>query len=96
MNQMARNDSEVSTEELESLGIKVSLETMEIQSWEKSITLELDGQSYPMTLFWDKFNGYQLDHSEKNLPEIIYELMGRPEFEYVLDCITVEQERWSK
>lgn len=79
--------SEVTQDELLSkYDIQLKKET--VTGWLKEITLtDALGNVILAHLFWDDMNGYNviINHTTR-LPE-----MDRPEFEYILDCITEDQ-----
>ena len=54
--------------------------------WTKYITLHTDGKDkkYTGRLHWDSNDGYNMVWDDNKMPEEAY----RPEFEYVLDCIS--------
>lgn len=76
--------SEVTQDELLSkYDIQLKKET--VTGWLKEITLtDATGKVTILHLYWDDSDGYNvMINDTKDLPE-----MDRPEFEYVLDCIT--------
>ena len=80
--------SEVTINELNHLGIGVHLASKEVGRWTKYIDITYEGVDYGVALTWDEQDGYQLDTLASGLPNTVKDLTERPEFEYVLDCIT--------
>jgi hypothetical protein len=57
----------------------------ETNGWTKYIRLHADGKDeYAGRLHWDTHDGYSMYWDDDKIPVEAY----RPEFEYVLDCIT--------
>ena len=83
-------NNQVTAEELEGKGIKVSLDGKEERQWVKFITLSYEGREYELELGWDDVYGYSLSTEGEDLPEEIANLTERPEFEYILDSLTEE------
>ena len=65
----------------------ISANNTEIIGWKRHIILSGDTHTYIGRLYWDSDNGYEMywDDDSGVPPEA-----SRPEFEYVLDCLTTE------
>lgn len=65
----------------------ISSSDTETIGWKRHIILSTDTNSYMGRLYWDSDDGYEMywDDDSQVPPEA-----SRPEFEYVLDCITME------
>lgn len=89
MKQYLEKMGEVSVEEIEREGYQVVLEEKEETSWVKTIKItDKDGISSTYWLYWNMSDGYRLEIvSGLGTPD----LEMRPEFEYVLDCLTEER-----
>ena len=80
--------SEITIDEMVREGYQVVLEEKEETAWEKTITItDKDNNSQQLKLYWDIQDGYSLLFDGVGLPD----LAMRPEFEYVLDCLTEER-----
>jgi hypothetical protein len=66
----------------------VLLKFTDYLSWTKTIRfIDRERKSYSGTLHWDASAGYKLTFPA-DVPKDLLEMAMRPEFEYVLDCIT--------
>jgi len=66
----------------------VLLKFTDYLSWTKTIRfIDRERKSYNGILHWDASNGYALTFPA-DVPKDLLEMSTRPEFEYVLDCIT--------
>jgi hypothetical protein len=83
------NMSEVTVDEMVREGYQVELEEKEETAWVKTITItDKAGVVNRCWLYWDMGDGYRLEYIDGvGLPD----LEMRPEFEYVLDCLTEER-----
>ena len=81
--------NEVSKQELTQLGIKVELTDKEIVEWVKDMDITYEGVSCHARLRWDTYSGYELTLDD-DAPAILHDLADRPEFEYILDDLTEE------
>jgi hypothetical protein len=83
------NLGEVSMDEMEREGYQVVLEEKEETAWVKTITItNKAGVANRYWLYWNMGEGYRLEIIDGiGLPN----LEMRPEFEYVLDCLTEER-----
>ena len=80
--------SELTMSEMAREGYQVVLEDKEETAWEKTITItDKDNTSQQLKLYWNIDNGYSVVFDGVGLPD----LAMRPEFEYVLDCLTEER-----
>jgi hypothetical protein len=80
--------SEITIDEMVREGYQVVLEEKEETAWEKTITItDKDNNSQQLKLYWDIQDGYSVLFDGVGLPD----LAMRPEFEYVLDCLTEER-----
>jgi hypothetical protein len=81
--------SELTMSEMTREGYQVVLEEKEDTAWVKTITItDRAGVSNRYWLYWDMGDGYRLEIIDGiGLPN----LAMRPEFEYVLDCLTEER-----
>ena len=80
--------SELTMSEMVREGYQVVLEEKEYTAWEKTITItDRDNASQQLKLYWDIQDGYSVEFDGIGLPD----LAMRPEFEYVLDCLTEER-----
>ena len=80
--------SELTMSEMAREGYQVVLEEKEDTAWEKTITItDRDNNSQQLKLYWDIQDGYSVVFDGVGLPD----LAMRPEFEYVLDCLTEER-----
>jgi len=80
--------SELTMSEMAREGYQVVLEEKEYTAWEKTITItDKDNTSQQLKLYWDIQDGYSVVFDGVGLPD----LAMRPEFEYVLDCLTEER-----
>ena len=81
--------SELTMSEMAREGYQVVLEEKEDTAWVKTITItDKAGVSNRYWLYWDMGDGYRLEVIDGiGLPD----LAMRPEFEYVLDCLTEER-----
>lgn len=63
----------------------ISSSPQEITGWKRHVIISTDTNSYMGRLYWDSDDGYSMywDNDSSTPPEA-----SRPEFEYVLDCIT--------
>ena len=63
----------------------ISSSPQEIIGWRRHVIISTDTNSYMGRLYWDSNDGYDMywDDDSQVPPEA-----SRPEFEYVLDCIT--------
>lgn len=67
---------------------KIELLDSNVRAWDKHIYLTApDGETYSILLYWNSEDGYILD-SDNDIP---LEFRDRPEFEYVLDCLTADK-----
>jgi hypothetical protein len=89
MKQHLENLGEVSMDEMEREGYQVVLEEKEETAWVKTITItNKAGVANRYWLYWNMGEGYRLEVIDGiGLPT----LEMRPEFEYVLDCLTEER-----
>ena len=79
--------SELTMSEMAREGYQVVLEEKEDTAWEKTITItDRNNTSQQLKLYWDIQDGYSVVFDGVGLPD----LAMRPEFEYVLDCLTEE------
>ena len=80
---------EITVDEMVREGYQVVLEEKEDTAWVKTITItDKAGVSTTYWLYWDMGDGYRLEIVNGiGLPD----LAMRPEFEYVLDCLTEER-----
>lgn len=79
---------EITVNEMVREGYQVVLEEKEETAWEKIITItDKDGNRQQLKLYWDIQDGYSVVFDGDGLPD----LEMRPEFEYVLDCLTEER-----
>jgi hypothetical protein len=66
---------------------KIELLDSNVRAWDKHIYLTSpDGLTFSILLYWNSEDGYILD-SDNDVP---LEFKDRPEFEYVLDCLTTD------
>ena len=66
----------------------VMLKFTDYESWTKTIRfIDRDRKSYTGILHWDHHTGYSIT-LPIDVPKDLLEMSTRPEFEYVLDCIT--------
>jgi len=80
--------SELTMSEMVREGYQVVLEEKEDTAWEKTITItDRDNTSQQLKLYWDIQDGYSVVFDGAGFPN----LADRPEFEYVLDCLTEER-----
>ena len=81
--------SELTMSEMVREGYQVVLEEKEDTAWVKTITItDRAGVANTYWLYWDMGDGYRLEIVNGiGLPD----LAMRPEFEYVLDCLTEER-----
>ena len=80
--------SELTMSEMAREGYQVVLEDKEYTAWEKTITItDRDNNSQQLKLYWNIDNGYSAEFYGAGFPD----LAMRPEFEYVLDCLTEER-----
>ena len=80
--------SELTMSEMVREGYQVVLEEKEDTAWVKTITItDKDNTSQQLKLYWDIQDGYSVEFDGIGLPD----LAMRPEFEYVLDCLTEER-----
>ena len=80
--------SELTMSEMEREGYQVVLEEKEETAWEKTITItDKNDNSQQLKLYWDIQDGYSVLFDGVGFPD----LAMRPEFEYVLDCLTEER-----
>jgi len=81
--------SEITVDEMVREGYQVVLEEKEDTAWVKTITItDRAGVANTYWLYWDMGDGYRLEICNGiGLPD----LAMRPEFEYVLDCLTEER-----
>ena len=80
--------SELTMSEMAREGYQVVLEEKEDTAWEKTITItDRDNNSQQLKLYWNIDNGYSAEFYGAGFPD----LAMRPEFEYVLDCLTEER-----
>ena len=80
--------SELTMSEMVREGYQVVLEDKEDTAWEKTITItDRDNNSQQLKLYWDIQDGYSVLFDGAGFPD----LAMRPEFEYVLDCLTEER-----
>ena len=80
--------SELTMSEMVREGYQVVLEEKEYTAWVKTITItDKDNTSQQLKLYWDIQDGYSVEFDGIGLPD----LAMRPEFEYVLDCLTEER-----
>lgn len=80
---------EATAEEISNL-FDVQMEKQQEKAWVKAITLtSKDGQKTQARLFWNDDDGYSFVVDEPVSPEL-WQLVNRPEFEYVLDSMTNE------
>ena len=80
--------SELTISEMAREGYQVVLEEKEDTAWEKTITItDRDNNSQQLKLYWDIQDGYSVVFDGAGFPD----LAERPEFEYVLDCLTEER-----
>ena len=80
--------SELTMSEMAREGYQVVLEEKEDTAWEKTITItDKNNTSQQLKLYWDIQDGYSVVFDGVGLPD----LAMRPEFEYVLDCLTEER-----
>ena len=80
--------SELTMSEMVREGYQVVLEDKEDTAWEKTITItDRDNNSQQLKLYWDIQDGYSVVFDGAGFPD----LAERPEFEYVLDCLTEER-----
>jgi hypothetical protein len=65
----------------------ISSSDTETTGWKRHVILSTDTNSYMGRLYWDSDDGYDMywDDDSQVPPEA-----SRPEFEYILDCITME------
>ena len=88
MKQHLENLGEISVEEMIREGYQVVLEDKEDTAWEKTITItDKYDNKQQLKLYWDIQDGYSLVFDGTGFPD----LAMRPEFEYVLDCLTEER-----
>ena len=80
---------EITVDEMVREGYQVVLEEKEDTAWVKTITItDKAGVVNRCWLYWDMGSGYRLEVIDGiGLPD----LEIRPEFEYVLDCLTEER-----
>ena len=79
---------EVTVDEMVREGYQVVLEEKQDTAWEKTITItDRDNNSQQLKLYWNIDNGYSAEFYGAGFPD----LAMRPEFEYVLDCLTEER-----
>ena len=66
-------------------------------AWNRKIYFTYEDKDYEMQLMWNSDDGYSwlwTDVSEyQDIPRFIYNMMNRPEFEYVMDGLTIEQNK---
>ena len=80
--------SELTMSEMAREGYQVVLEEKEDTAWEKTITItDKNDNSQQLKLYWDIQDGYSVMFDGVGFPD----LAMRPEFEYVLDCLTEER-----
>ena len=80
--------SELTMSEMAREGYQVVLEEKEDTAWVKTITItDKDNTSQQLKLYWDIQDGYSVVFDGAGFPN----LADRPEFEYVLDCLTEER-----
>ena len=80
--------SELTMSEMAKEGYQVVLEDKEDTAWEKTITItDKYDNKQQLKLYWDIQDGYSLVFDGTGFPD----LAERPEFEYVLDCLTEER-----
>ena len=80
--------SELTMSEMAREGYQVVLEEKEETAWVKTITItDKDNTSQQLKLYWDIQDGYSVVFDGAGFPN----LADRPEFEYVLDCLTEER-----
>ena len=80
--------SELTMSEMAREGYQVVLEEKEDTAWEKTITItDKNDNSQQLKLYWDIQDGYSVVFDGVGFPD----LAMRPEFEYVLDCLTEER-----
>jgi hypothetical protein len=78
--------SEVLQSEFNDWGVE--LLDSNVRAWDKHIYLTApDGETYSILLYWNSEDGYILD-SDNDVP---VQFKDRPEFEYVLDCLTEDK-----
>ncbi len=80
---------EITVDEMVREGYQVVLEEQEETSWVKTITItDKVGIANRYWLYWNMGDGYRLENVDGDgFPG----LEIRPEFEYVLDCLTEER-----
>jgi len=80
--------SEITIDEMVREGYQVVLEDKEDTAWEKTITItDKYDNKQQLKLYWDIQDGYSVVFDGTGFPD----LEIRPEFEYVLDCLTEER-----
>ena len=80
--------SELTMSEMAREGYQVVLEEKEDTAWEKTITItDKNNTSQQLKLYWDIQDGYSVVFDGVGFSD----LAMRPEFEYVLDCLTEER-----
>jgi hypothetical protein len=73
---------------IEFIDWKIELLDSNVRAWDKHIYLTgPDKETYSILLYWNSEDGYILD-SDNDVP---LEFKDRPEFEYVLDCLTADK-----
>lgn len=73
--------------------ITIKSTTEEITGWTKEITLEREGETHLVTLYWSREDGYDLVFKTNPTPNWVYEWQdsqqyGAESLEYTLDCLT--------
>jgi len=66
-------------------------------AWSRKILFTYEGEEYEMWLMWNSDDGYSwlwtYVSEYQDTPRVIYDMMNRPEFEYVMDGLTTGENK---